>query len=114
MRNAKRYANSYFNHDATNIIWRSLNSNTDIERITNGCKNLIKHMSTQYKAHELQREDIEEMERELGKYEIALDRISEHPQLFTFSEEEQVTFNEQFEILSDKVNKINVKKIFWD
>lgn len=62
----------------------------------------------------LQREDIDEMEKELGKCEIALNRIKEFPNLFSFTEEKIGEYVTKYNNLTTNVTEINMRRISWN
>lgn len=109
----RKFKDRYFTSQQISAIWRTLNTDQDIERICNGCKNIILYIS-QHSPNKLQREDIDEMEKELGKFEIAIDRINEFQSMFSYKEEDRNTFIELYEKLVKDVSDINMRRISWD
>ena len=100
------------NYHQRSEVWRSLNSDNDIQRIFNGCGNLISYM---FKiAHKLQREDIEELQRELEKEKIAIDRIEQFPEMFSFTQEQKDELIAQYDKHCEEVHKIDMRRLSWD
>ncbi|MFI2857563.1 hypothetical protein ACH6EH_10490 [Paenibacillus sp. JSM ZJ436] len=108
------YSHKHFKYDGRSEIHGSINTDDDVKKIFDGCDNIISYMITKHLPHKLQREDIVIMEMELGKYEIALNKICQLPHMFSFSLEDRALFKTKYSELVNKVHDFDLMRVSWN
>jgi chromosome segregation ATPase len=107
------YANRYYDDIASNAIWRTINTNSDVEKTFNGAINIIEYFSNK-SGGDMVREDTEDMEKRLANIEIAINRVIAFPERFSYSVEEVEKLKERYKELAKKVHDINYRRVCWD
>lgn len=109
------YSNKYFFND--NSIWRSIKSNEDVEFHYKRLSNMINYYE-KFSGGELDRENTEDLYKELGKIEIALRKIEQFNNSsysnIKYIDEDISKLMEKYELLSEKVSNIDMRRVCWD
>lgn len=110
---AYKYVNKYYDFHEKSKIWRNINSDEDVQMCINGCSNALR-VYEGIPIKDRIREDKEGIERQLGVFEIALERIAKLPNLFTFTQEDVERMNEKFAEFEKQLELLDLQRISWD
>ncbi|KZB90906.1 hypothetical protein A2U94_13745 [Bacillus sp. VT 712] len=103
----------HFTYHERSEIWREINNDSDVYRMFEICKsgiNMVKEIAPKDRI----REDIVDIEKDLGKIEIAFQRINEFPQWFTFNDEDILKLKGDFANLEKECQKLNMQRVSWN
>lgn len=107
----KKYSNKYYFHD--NRYFREIQDKSDVDRALEGIKNTINYYKTIYP---LVNDDIEELEKSLGKYEIAVHKVLQCYDILNFG----YTANELLDLIKNikdfenQIQDIHLRKMCQD
>lgn len=102
------FSHRHFNSHQRNRVWRSINSDEDIKIIFSDCHNLV--TDERLIAHKLDREDIDKMEMELGKCEIALNRMA----VLKIAHDKMDDYITKYHDMSKQVADIALRRVSWN
>ena len=106
------YSNKY---EIGNSFFANINSNEDVKKIKERTENTIKYYKTIYP---LDMEDIEEVEKEIGKYEIAMAKIIQCYDInrcnFKYTSDELMELINNLDKYEKEVSNIRMKKCCQD
>jgi len=107
----QKYSNKHFFDD--HVYFGQIKENKDIDFAYNRVLNTIQSYE---KVYPLVSEDIEDLEKLLGKYEIALHKVLQcfDSCNFDYSATELKQLINNREILEDKINNIHIRKMYQD
>lgn len=110
-RDIQKYMNEYYFDDQK--IFIGIKTKNDVERASNYVKNIIKHYQDfKYFKDKLVDYDIKELEKALGRYQIAVHKVLqcyENPE-FDYSAEELMELINNVDLFEEKINFIETKK----
>lgn len=108
-----RYLNEYFKKQTeVTEVWRKFMEKQDVLASIERVRSSIAYMSN-HSPHKLNREDMEFMEKPLAELEIAIRKIKNIPKTFNFSESELEEIHHTYNMLRQKIEDINLKRISW-
>jgi pyruvate/2-oxoacid:ferredoxin oxidoreductase beta subunit len=107
----RKYANRYFHQDHS--IFRSINSKRDVEIARNRVQTTLEMLK---KVWPLERVDIEELEQEMGKYEIAVGKVIQNYEYedFDYNVEELQELIDSIFIYYKKIDEVVMRRLFQD
>ncbi|WP_053956822.1 hypothetical protein [Inediibacterium massiliense] len=107
----KKYSNKYFLKD--NNLFAKITTTEDIDNIIRGVEYSINYYNEIYPLH---RDDIIEMEKALGKYEIAVHKILQCYDIlgFKYSDTELEKLIDNICKYEDKIKEINLRRLCQD
>ncbi|WP_026881334.1 hypothetical protein [Clostridium akagii] len=110
----RKYSNKYFFHE--HKYHREVNTNNDVERAFNDINNSIKYFEES--SFKLEDENIEALEKALGKYEIAIHKViqcfDDSDCEFQYSSDELMKLINNWDEFEKKIDKIDEKKLYQD
>lgn len=109
----QKYSNEYYFNDQE--IFIGIKTKNDVERASNYVKNIIEHYQNfKYFKDKLVDCDIKELEKALGRYQIAVHKVLqcyENPE-FDYSAEELMELINNVDLFEEKIINIEEKKIW--
>lgn len=109
----QHHANKYFDNNTS--VFSRINSNEDVERCSKSVRSNIEYFQ---KIFPLQADDIEAIEKELGKYELAVKRAMQciyNPNCnFEYSAEELMNLIDNIKKFESDISTIQHRKICQD
>ncbi|KIV55035.1 hypothetical protein AM501_26765 [Aneurinibacillus migulanus] len=112
-RDIKKYSNRYFFRD--NSIYSRINSNRDVEIAKNRVESNLQMLS---KVFPLERVDIEELEKDMGRYELAVKKVlwcfDNRNTDFNYTAEELQGLIDSIFSFYDKINNVSIRKLNQD
>ncbi|WP_047152161.1 hypothetical protein [Aneurinibacillus tyrosinisolvens] len=112
-RDIKKYSNHYFFQD--DDIFSRVNNNRDVQNAQNRVESNLRMLS---KVFPLERVDVEELEKDMGRYELAVAKVIQcfdNPRTdFNYTAEElQQLINSVFSFY-DKIDNVNMRRLCQD
>ncbi|MCE4052011.1 hypothetical protein [Bacillus sp. Au-Bac7] len=107
----RKYANRYFHGDQS--VFRSITSKRDVEIARNRVESTLKMLKNIFP---LERVDIEELELEMGKYEIAVGKVIQNYEygMFDYNAEELQELIDSIFLYYKKIDEVGMRRLFQD